>query len=60
MSSPTGRPKFKRNWAGKDYKIPRYKGDKKVLDGLQELVDGLKRKKKPAAVEATGETTVKP
>jgi hypothetical protein len=56
MKDLSGRPKHKRNWGEKRYSIPRYKGDKKMLDGLQALVDAkFRRKKKVAGGAVAGE-----
>jgi hypothetical protein len=49
MRNPSGKPKFKRNWGKNRPSIPRKKGDKKVLDGLQELVDAKFRRNKRVA-----------
>ena len=56
MRDPNGRPRWKRNYGENRTRIPRKKGSRKILDGLQELVDErIRRIKKPAAVETAGE-----
>ena len=51
------KPRFKRNWSRRagEYST-RKKGSRKVLEGLQELVDErIRRKKKPAETEVSND-----